>query len=300
MTRTQEPTSLPGCATLSHQLGEPLGGTASAIRSWLLLEQRGPWSLTAREDVLAAALPPDRLAELASLPGLRPLLIRRPGRSRSGPLTVLMAHSVRDRTWVEQRLVDDLREVADLDLDRLARGDRGQGEPVEGPVYLVCTHGATDLCCAVQGRPVAAALSAVAPGAVWECTHLGGHRFAANVAVLPAGLMHGRVPVERATDLALAAGEGRVLPDLLRGRSCDDPAVQAAEVAVRRERDLTGLHDVEVLGTEPAEGAVLVRLRVAGAEVEVAVDQVALACGGVSACAGRTDPTALRARLLPL
>ena len=299
MTPTQDMTNLPGCAVLSRTLGEPLAGTATSVRTWLLLEQRGPWSLTAREDTLAAALPPDRLAELGALAGLRPLLIRRPGRAESGPLTVLMASSVRGRTFIEQRLVDDLAEVSELDLGQLAAGEPGQGEPVDGPVHLVCTHGAKDRCCAVRGRPVAAALAAVVPGAVWECTHLGGHRFAANVAVLPDGLLYGQVPVERVTELALACAERRLVPDLLRGRSSDEPAVQAAEVAVRRERDLTGPDDVELLGTESADGAALVRFSVAGSPVVVTVTSVPLAGGGSSSCAGRTEPAVLRARLLP-
>lgn len=294
--------SLPGCAALTRELGEPLAGTATAIRSWLLLEQRGPWSLTAREDVLRAALPPERhdqLTALAATKGLRPLLVRRPGRSRTGPLTVLMASSLEGRTWVERRMVDDLAELDALDLAQLADGVPGQGEPVEGPVYLVCTHGAKDLCCAVQGRPVAAALAAVAHDAVWECTHLGGHRFAANVAVLPDGLLYGQVPVERVTELALAHRSERLVPDLLRGRSRDEPAAQAAEIAVRRERGLTGLADVQVLGTEQVQARVLVHLRALGEVVDVTVEQVPLGCGGATSCAGRTDPTALRAHILP-
>ncbi|MDP9392751.1 MAG: hypothetical protein M3Q27_00150 [Actinomycetota bacterium] len=49
------------------------------------------------------------------------------------------------------------------------------------------------MCCAVSGRPLAAALTAAYGDRVWECTHLGGDRFAGNVAVLPHGYLYGRV-----------------------------------------------------------------------------------------------------------
>jgi hypothetical protein len=55
------------------------------------------------------------------------------------------------------------------------------GEVSEEPIYLVCTHGRHDACCAVRGRPVAAALAAAYPERTWECSHIGGDRFAANV-----------------------------------------------------------------------------------------------------------------------
>ena len=48
------------------------------------------------------------------------------------------------------------------------------------PMLLVCTHGVHDTCCAVRGRPVAAALARRWPEATWECSHVGGDRFAAQ------------------------------------------------------------------------------------------------------------------------
>ena len=43
------------CATLSRALAEPLYGTASRVRGWVLLEQPGPWG---REAVLESRLEP--------------------------------------------------------------------------------------------------------------------------------------------------------------------------------------------------------------------------------------------------
>jgi hypothetical protein len=112
-------------------------------------------------------------------------------------------------------------------LDVLAGTDRGTLS--HEPVYLVCTHGRHDACCAVRGRPIAAALAGAYPDRTWECSHIGGDRFAANVVVLPHGLFYGHVPVTRAVELAKRYDEGNVVPDLLRGSGAFAPAVQAAQ-----------------------------------------------------------------------
>lgn len=97
------------------------------------------------------------------------------------------------------------------------------------PVYLVCTHGRHDACCAVRGRPVAATLTAAYPERTWECSHIGGDRFAANVVVLPHSLFYGHVTPARAVELANQYDESAVVPDLLRGSGAFAPPVQAAQ-----------------------------------------------------------------------
>jgi len=62
MTRPDPPThpraaALPGCATLLRGFGLEPAGTATPMRSWLLIEQPGPWPVDVLERVLRAALP---------------------------------------------------------------------------------------------------------------------------------------------------------------------------------------------------------------------------------------------------
>jgi hypothetical protein len=134
----------------------------------------------------------------------------------------------------------------------------GTADPAPGRRrYLVCTNGARDPCCAIRGPAVAQALECVLPGQVYECSHLGGHRFAANVLVLPDGLCFGRLDVRAAVALASELEERRLPLDHLRGRTSLAPEQQAAEILVRRELDLTGLSDlrhVEATTFELADG----------------------------------------------
>ena len=282
-----------GCATVARTLGETPEGTATPMRSWLLIEHPEAWARDVADRVLARALPPARLRELAVLRGrygLRPLLVRRPG-YRAGPPArrSVLVGGVGGPTgrWLERLDLDDLRELAELDLAAVATGAGGLGTRITGAVFGVCTHGSKDMCCATLGRPVAKALAEAAPGRVWETTHLGGDRFAGNVLVLPAGFLYGHVGTATAGKLAAASDNGRVLPELLRGRTSVDMRAQVAEIAVRRVTGLHGIDDVEPIRTDET-GMVVVRA--GGAPMGVRLGRHPLGVCGTSRCAGPTAP----------
>ena len=140
------------------------------------------------------------------------------------------------------------------------------------PLFAVCAHGTHDVCCAIRGRPVAAALDRLRPGQVWECSHVGGDRFAANVLVLPSGVLYGRVVESAAAPLVDAADRGIVLHHHLRGRVGFPPDVQAAMAFAHRERPGLRLADVLVVGGgRIAPDETEVRLRLAGELVDIRV-----------------------------
>jgi hypothetical protein len=113
--------------------------------------------------------------------------------------------------------------------------------------YLVCTNGARDPCCAIRGPAVVQALQRVRPGQVYECSHLGGHRFAANVLVLPEGLCFGRLDARSAPTLAGELEAGRLPLEHFRGRTAYEPQQQAAEILVRRQLELEGIDDLTLV-----------------------------------------------------
>lgn len=126
-----------------------------------------------------------------------------------------------------------------------------QGETVDGPLVLVCTHGRRDACCARLGRPLVDALAPLLPeDAVWQVSHLGGHRFAGNVLVVPWGVQLGRVEADDAQRVADAVASGRIPLPSYRGRTLYEPAVQAAEVALRVELGLDAVGAVAFAGRD--------------------------------------------------
>jgi hypothetical protein len=264
------------CATLSRALTEPLYGTASRVRGWVLLEQPGPWGREAVTESrldrdLAGAL--DRMARDAHL---RLLLIRRPGRPTQGgrASTCFVAHTSRQDRWLERRHLEDPAELLALDMAAVVAGRRpGFGEEVDGPVYLACTNGRHDRCCATYGRPLALALAASHGELIWESSHVGGDRFAGNLVCLPGGHYFGRVGPDDAARVVDRHRKGILDLDHYRGCCIDLTVVQAAEWFARRHTGLLGVGDLDLLGRDRLEGDVAaVRFaRADGGQVRVLV-----------------------------
>jgi hypothetical protein len=261
------------CATLSRALSEPLPGTASRVRGWVLLEQPGPWG---REAVTESRLDRDlalALERAAAAAHLRLLLIRRPGRGASQPFTCFVAHTSRQARWLERRRLDDPAELLALDMAAVVAGRRpGFGRATADPVYLVCTNGRHDRCCATYGRPLALALAAAHGELVWESSHVGGDRFAGNLVCLPGGHYFGRVGPGDADRVVALHRAGAIDLDHYRGCCVDPPVVQAAEWFARRATGLLGTGDLDLLGRDRlAPGTEAVRFRRPGGQLRVLV-----------------------------
>ncbi|MCR6487375.1 sucrase ferredoxin [Amycolatopsis sp. OK19-0408] len=260
------------------------------MTSWLLIEQPGAWGPDALEDVLAEALPAGRL-EAAREAGLRPLLIRKPGRHArvpGAPRAVYLASGWPGHRWLERLDINDLGELARVDFEAVAAGRRGHGEPVSFPLFLVCTHGSKDMCCAVFGRPLVAGLAQNHPGLVWEVSHVGGDRWAGNLLTVPDGFLHGSLAVTEAELVAKEALSGNVRLEHLRGRtSAESPWAQFAEIEIRGRTGLRGI-DAVLASEEEADGDVRRVLVTAGPRrYEVVVRRTPATAAGHSRCSAR-------------
>jgi hypothetical protein len=240
------------CSLLALAGEEQLAGTAPVARRWVCVEQRGAWpnDLTAH--------PEPALAALAATPGWRLLLIRRPGRRGEAgvPLRVFLADTTPGASRITSFTVGDPEELAGLELP--GPGEPLPGTPVQDPLLLVCTHGRRDRCCAVDGRALALSVVDAGEQHVWECSHLGGHRFAPTALVLPTGYAYGRLDPATAVTARKAAFPGEVDTALCRGRTTWSHTGQVAELAVRAA---TGLRDADALQVEDTVGGAIVTAR---------------------------------------
>lgn len=244
----ESPTS---CAPAAAERGDPLAGTALTIGRLLLVEQAGPWGPRGLLESHADPVLADRIDHAAAAGGARMQAVRRPGRHADrGPVEpghdVALVDVAAGTAW--RWRAASLAELADeLEADAGLRPARAVAD--REPSYLVCTHGSHDLCCAVRGRPVATALAALRPDRVWETTHVGGDRFAANVLVVPTGELYGRVTPDAADRLVTGTEAGSVLPELLRGRLGLAPAAQVglvlAHARLGARRDLVTVTSLE-------------------------------------------------------
>jgi len=193
------------CSTTA--IDEPLVGTAPQIRIWIAVEHPGPWSATAVADMLDGFEPPT---------GVRIVAIRQ---SRTSTGQVFIADS--REALLHRHLVTNPRDICSWDFEELAQGVL-PGSPTDANPILVCTNGRRDQCCAVAGRAL------LDHHATWECTHLGGHRFAPVVLRLRDGYLFGRVTPEILEDIA----RGETPLAHARGRTWLPPGDQAAQILV--------------------------------------------------------------------
>jgi hypothetical protein len=222
------------CSRVSAAAGEALIGTASRVDVWLLLEYGGLW----RREAYEGSLLPERTRSaidslLRAVPHARVNTIKHERDVVERPRFFLAVCSEHDSRLYAVTL-DTYEDLADLDLPGMVRGDAASESFRQvDPLYLVCTHGQHDRCCATFGVPTCRALHSLAPERAWQTSHLGGDRFAPNVACLPQGVMYGRVLPERVPDVVSAHDAGRVVLPLYRGRTCYPFPVQAAEALLR-------------------------------------------------------------------
>ena len=294
------------CSVAARRRGDQMLGTASRVDRWLLVEQPGPWGPPA---VPTGRMDPDvarHITALAAAANARLLLVRRPGgRSLSGGRQVFVVDS---RPGQERQLTATVSGEEQLPMLTLPLGAGVPADPpwseVGAPLLLVCTHGRHDQCCAIWGRPVAAALAAVRPHQTWECSHVGGDRFAANVVMLPHGLYFGDVSPGDAVALADAMDSGAVPPALLRGRSSlsvvGQAAQQYARLDLRRDR-LEDLLPSRQEQTGPNSWRVLLRgAHEPDVEVEVLYDRAGEGGPALLTCGAQESKVAPVFRLLSL
>ena len=254
------------CADLSRENDEPLGATASRIDNWFLIEYRGLW---ARDAVPGSGLS-DQVKrhlrdQVRSVPHGRLLFVRRPDRRGEPALVAFTAASRPGETIVSRTEFGAYEDLRGLDL--LA------GAPAGHPLFLVCTHGKHDPCCARYGRPLYEALrDELEPDWVWQVSHIGGDRFAGNLVCLPEGLYYGRVDREQAGLLLDEHLAGRITMPSYRGRSIYTFAVQAAERMVREHTGLAGIDDVVLEAVQRANGSTRVTFAAGGENHRLRVD----------------------------
>ncbi len=272
------------CSALTRAVDEPLAGTAPRARAWLVLEQSGPFGFDALTHSHLPAEVRLSIAAAGKATGTNVILARSLGHhadTHTSPTSrrFWFAHTSPGGVRMRTGIVDDA-ELTRSDLGALlTAAASGQlppwGKRTDEPLMLICTNSKRDVCCALAGRPLASALAAdpETAAAVLEVSHLGGHRFAPTVLVLPHGYVYGQLDIDSARAVLEQARSGRIasLPNV-RGRSSLAGAAQVAELAVRASFGIHALEGLDVLRRREGR-AVPIELRWDGnddvADVEV-------------------------------
>lgn len=262
------------CSVDSLNKNESLAGTAPKAQVWFALEYTARWGHKAWEE--SSIDPAIRQAvdtQLKQIPGARLLLIRQKDRA---PHLRFFACVLGNAPALYKFELESYADLATLDLAALAAGAEQYGaQRSTQSILLVCTNGQRDACCVLHGVAVYNALHRQFGAAVWESSHHGGHRFAANLLALPSGRSYGRLRAENAAPVAQAVVDGKVPLEYCRGYCAWPEPAQAAELLLRQRLGYTAADGIKLLGNEPAgENRWAVRFAVPDGEHELTVERV--------------------------
>jgi hypothetical protein len=241
------------CSQLSRGVEENTFGTASVGEVWLLIEYTEPWGPHALNDSRFSLEVKNYLNQLIRrIPRSRLLFIKQERRHQSR-FNFFIIRARERNPFIVRFELDDYEKLREryLDVASVAAGEKtAHGEIVTDPLYLVCTHGKRDKCCAKFGFPIYKSVREARDGQVWQSSHVGGDRFAANLLCFPHGLFYAHVTEESAHEVLSRYERQQIVLEKFRGRACYPYPVQSADYFIRRESGVSGINDLRALSSE--------------------------------------------------
>lgn len=198
-----------------------------------------------KDHLKAAAAPED---------DLRILLIRQPASRQREGITFFVVQNQLSPPLIYEYHLTTYEDLLSLDLKSLlASGTGGRAHLRREPLYLVCTNGKRDQCCALFGPKLYQAMADAAGEAVWQSSHIGGHNLAPNTLFFPHGVNYGRSTPEGIGEMIQAYREGQVRLSNYRGQVALPQHVQAAEYFWREQSGVLNLDMVQIGRCEDIE-----------------------------------------------
>ncbi|MBI4836693.1 MAG: hypothetical protein HY817_05560 [Candidatus Abawacabacteria bacterium] len=243
------------CADVSRQNQESFLGTASPVRFWLMIECPEPWGNSAlKESSLTEGVKQHLLKLYDGSSAVRIQLIKKNDQPAS-LLNIFWADCAaqKDRLWHGQ--VNSYQELLTIDFaDFISKSPTAPFQETAQTHFFICTNGKHDPCCAKYGSNLFLTVASQCDN-VWQTTHLGGDRFAANVLSLPHGAYYRRVDQPGLASIIANEKAQKVTLAHFAGRSCYSRAIQAGECLVREKAQLYGWQDLQLEQFEGDENA---------------------------------------------
>lgn len=223
------------CSSTSRGVSEQLFATVSQTQYWLLLEEPSAWGAKAfEESQLLEPVKPYLASFLETTPYSRLLLIKRVNPAADVGIRLYLVNSRELDPQIYLFQLQRYPDLLDLDLTGIFSGEAAYRKHLQNePLYLVCTNGKRDPCCAKFGLLTYGLASKKIGNAAWQCSHIGGHRFAANLLCFPHGIYYGRVDERALNQILQSYPLAQLVLENYRGRACYPKPAQAAEYFLR-------------------------------------------------------------------
>jgi hypothetical protein len=242
------------CSELTREAGTQQIGSAQNIKLWFLIEYPRPYGAQAIEDFWRDEFAGVDHTALSALPESRFQLIKRKESSPQAEFTLFVAVTDEMQPRLYEFRMAKYHDLLTLDMPALLSGDV-RYEPMRRsePLYLVCTNGKRDACCAKHGTAFYHEMLKRAGDAVWQSSHIGGHRFAATMIAFPYGVYYGQVSPSEAQTIIELTQHGGVYYEKMRGRVCYNTQAQVADYYVREATGTRSLSAFKLLDMKKGE-----------------------------------------------
>ncbi|QUM75090.1 hypothetical protein HWV00_01885 [Moritella sp. 24] len=237
------------CAKESVERRDNYLGTMTTVKCYLLIEYDNSWSKEINNLLENSKIETEVVNHINDFTEWCPedvkvLFIKNKETGSGKKIYLTRVHKGKEK--VSEFFVDNYKDILTIDLKNAYKNPGGCKN-----ILVVCTHGKHDKCCAKFGHPVFLGLSkwiknTGANFEVWECSHVGGDRFAANIIWLPYGLGFGHVELD--TEIFLNKLIQNKIPlEYFRGCSFFSSAGQFLEGVIRKKYNLDNPGGVEVI-----------------------------------------------------
>lgn len=219
------------CSAASRYAQELLPGTASNYKCFILVEYFEPFPAKIIQSNLESSCL-KKWGKIAKERNGKVVLIR--NRSSSKEKRKIIFVDFIQKKYCE--VVINAEDYHTVDLESIISCKNTIWQ--KKPFFIVCTNGKKDKCCSKFGFPVYKFLESIfMEGSTWECTHIGGDRFAANLVYMPFGIYYGRVTVEDIPLIVEACRENKIYENNYRGLSQLSFLYQSIEYYLRKYTD---------------------------------------------------------------
>lgn len=236
------------CSAASRYFKEDIHGSAANYNGFILLEHNDPFP----EKISQAHFDPQFIAALQELAKRKKakLLLIRNRKTSFRVVRLIYVDCLQQRYFTLHSTPEDL---AAIRLEYYIDSPESIWEST--PFFVVCTNGKKDKCCSKFGFPVFKFIeNHDRQMTVFECTHVGGDRFAANAVCMPYGVYYGRVMVEDVDPILAATDQEAIYYPNYRGCSARSFLHQSVECFLREYLDHFAIRFPLVIGAQEEEG----------------------------------------------
>ncbi len=228
------------CSTNSRQNHEQWLGSASPAQVWIALSHPKPWGPSALASIDIGDQNRKHLTNIFSLYSDSRIQIITQTNSPEIVLFFAVAFEHDQRLYrIPLTNYDNIRDLSWQDIIDNKPAYQKYLSPT--PIYLICTNDQHDPCCGKWGQALFDQASSTEN--LWQCSHLGGDRFAANVVSLPAGNYYRQVDEAALQSVITAEKQNTIYIDQFAGRSCYDRISQVAFHHLLRAYPKTSIND---------------------------------------------------------